>query len=370
MSEQNTYFYEHIGHMQFSVLTLETFKAISTLTQEKVGVFVEFNEIKELIIKAGFTEKQAISELDRFCYGFECTDKFDSKGNYKLALTKIGQSFLKSLVNESENQSSMIAFLMRPAKRKFNWNITIQESTFFNEEIYELIKLYKFRQGGARDFIRTISLNEFLEFLEKAISSLSQISNPNIASLDTCIEKVKKHGKYWASVNSKYSWFVYSQKFSLPFNAFDWCCYDTLISVLIRPTEWGGGGKDITYTEIIKLLKNENTFYKFRENGIIRPIWKDSKIENASFRITSPGYLMWERKKKGFIYEFQIKKLNSEIYELALCDAFDFPQKNKLRLINGSSSEFINWSTSLTKNKISQAINSLLITENSLFDEI
>lgn len=367
MNKQNIFFYEHIGHMQFSVLTLETFKALNSATNGEINTFVDFNQVKELIMKTGFTEKQSVSELDRFCYGFECIDKFDSNGNHKLAFTEIGQSFLKSLINESENQSAMIAFLMRPAKRKLNWNITIQESTFFNTEIYELIAEYKFRQGGARDFIRTLALSDFLDFLERAIEKLSYLPKNMEISLDSCIEKVKKHGKYWASVSGKYSWFVYSQKFCLPFDTFEWSCYDELLRKLIRPTEWGGGGNDVSYKEILRILKDETIFHKFRNNGIIRPIWTDLKIENALFRLTAPGYLMWERKKKGFIYEFQIKRIDSEICELALCDAFDFPTIDKSRLTNKSSSDFINWSVNLHQEEIRQTICSLLMNEKNLF---
>lgn len=128
------------------------------------------------------------------------------------------------------------------------------------------------------------------------------------------------------AVGSQYSWFTFAQEFSLPFSTEDWIYYNNLISALVRPPEWGGG-KDTTYSQILKTLQSEQRFKKYLGAGIIRAMWNTHPYLDPQFRLTSPGYLMWERKKKGFLFEFRVRKTPEGNFTLALCDASDFPVK-------------------------------------------
>lgn len=314
--------------MQFSTLTLNTYLALLQYTKGKQDIFVPWDLVQSAIEKKGYSKRLSYSELDRFCYGFECIDKF-SKNTHEIALTKTGISFLENLLNEAPFQSCKLAILIRNSKRKNFLNATIQETTFFNKSIYELISRYKFRNGGARDFIKSIDRESFMQFLHESLGHLSVIQkNVDGYSVEDCIEQVKKNGKYWASVGGKYSWYVYPQKFELDFDDEDWQCYDNVVESLIRPTEWGGG-KDVPYIDFLKLVKTEKRFIKFRKSGIVRPIWKTANVFESTIRITSPGYLMWERKKKGYLSEFVIQRESKDKYALCLCDASDFPDPVK-----------------------------------------
>lgn len=322
---ENMYFYEHIGHMQFSTLTLHTYLALTEYTKGEIGFFVPWENVQSRIENFGFSKRLSYGELDRFCYGFECIDRYKD-GKREIAITEIGALFLRHLLHEAPLQSGQIAFLARPAKRHDFWNVTVQETTFFNPEIYKLITEYKFRNGGARDFIKSIDTGTLLEFLGKALPALSAIKSAQNYSLGDCIAQVEQNGKYWASVGGKYSWYVYPQKFVLDFDAEDWICYDEVIKNLIRPPEWGGG-KDFLYSDFLRLVRNEKRFVKFRNSGIIRPIWNSGDIKKSVLRITSPGYLMWERKRKGFVFECLIHRTAQDNFSFHLCDALDFPRE-------------------------------------------
>lgn len=322
---ENMFFYEHMGHMQFSILTLETYRALQNLAENKEGVFVLWEKASEEIQKAGFSKRQAEGELERFCYGFECLDQYDLNGVHEISLTHIGLRFLSNLLSESSCQSSQIAFLMRPARRNNFWNVIVQESTFFSPAIYEIIAKFKFRPGSARDFLRCISTEDLMNFLELVFGNLDKAQNERSQTLVECVDQVKLHGKYWASVGGRYSWFVFAQKFELYFSDEDWDYYDVLIRELIRPPEWGGG-KDMFFGQLAQLLGGEDRLVRFRKAGIVRPVWSSKNIEKSQFRLTSPGYLMWERKKKGFIFEFRARKKSETDFELALCDSTDLPK--------------------------------------------
>lgn len=361
----NMFFYEHIGHMQFSTLTLHTYLALIEYTKGKVGFFVPWDMVQSKIENFGFSKRLSYGELDRFCYGFECIDRYN--GNQReIAITEIGASFLHYLLKEAPLQSSQIAFLARSAKRHDFWNVTVQETTFFNPEIYNLIAEYKFRSGGARDFIKSIDTGTLLEFLSKSLMNLAVIKNKKSYSLHDCITQVEKSGKYWASVGGKYSWYVYPQKFVLNFDDEDWIFYDEVIKNLIRPPEWGGG-KDFLYSDFLKLVKNEKRFVKFRNAGIIRPIWNLGDIQKSVLRITSPGYLMWERKKKGFIFEYLIYRTGEDNFLFQLCNASDFPHelidvKGIKRTDDIPSHSFVGNSEIILKK-----ISLMLAKQNSLF---
>lgn len=351
--------------MQFSTLTLHTYLALIEYTKGKVGFFVPWNLVQSKIENFGFSKRLSYGELDRFCYGFECIDRYIGN-QHEIAITQIGKSFLHYLLKEAPLQSSQIAFLARSAKRHDFWNLTIQESTFFNPEIYNLIAEYKFRNGGARDFIKSVNSDMLLEFLNRSLIKLSAIKNEQSYSLRDCIAQVEKSGKYWASVGGKYSWYVYPQKFVLDFDDEDWICYDEVIKNLIRPPEWGGG-IDFLYSDFLKLVKNEKRFVKFRNTGIIRPIWNLGDIKKSVLRITSPGYLMWERRKKGFIFEYLIHRTGQDNFFFQLCNASDFPRGllviKDLQKTGGTPSLAFEGNSEIILKKITM----MLAKQNSLF---
>jgi hypothetical protein len=317
------FYYEHIGHMQFSVLTLKALSVIENLTKGQIDIFVSLSKVANSILSEGFSQKQVYGELDRFCYGFECIERIVNNER-QIALTPIGKAYIDSLVAEAPYQSSQLAILMRPAKRRNHHNVTIQESTFFDPIIYNIIAKYKFRKGPARDFIKCISNDLIEQFITESLDGLSGDPSFPKYSLDECIKQVQKYGKYWASVGGKYSWFVFAQKYILQMNSDQWDKYNLLIERLIRPPEWGGG-KIFPYKDILALLDNKDNISLFQRFGIIRAVWPLNKLH---FQLTAPGYLMAERKFKGFIYEFRIRKNTDNKFEISLCDASDFVNKN------------------------------------------
>lgn len=343
MSKDDLFFYDHIGHMQISVLTLSTFKALFDLTGQRQNVFVPWSSIIEQVQMNGFSKRQSENELERFCYGFECTDRLNSKNERQIALTNIGVDFLNSLVSSNSFQSCQFAFLMRPSKRNNFWNVTIQESTFFNPGVYDFISQYKFRKGPARDYLRSISLTDLFDLLDKISSELSIATSGREMSIDSCIEQVENHGKFWASVGGKYSWFVFWQHFELCMTPKDWTSYDNLVKAMIRPPEWGGG-KDLTYNNVIEILKTEERFDLLRRYGLFRPLWKTSNIKEALFRLTAAGYLMWERKMKGPIYEWWLHRSKEDSFTLYLCNATDLNVviRDMKKSVDGQQGLYIN----------------------------
>lgn len=317
------FYYEHIGHMQFSVLTLTCYQAILKLNRSSNNRFVLFEEAVQGVIKSGFSRKQAEGELDRFCYGFECQDSYDDRGRL-IAFTETGLSFLKEMLRSVHVQRSQMALLIRPAKKQNHFNVILQETTFFSEEIYAVIRSHNLRPGGCRDFKRCLSADELLMFCLDFLNALELHTTTHNATLAECIQLVKSEGRFWASVGGKYSWFVFPQRFEVPFSDKDWMMYDKIVDRLVRPPEWGGG-KDVSYDEILSLLGNDKKkFELFHKYGIIRLIWISPEICEAKFRLTALGYLLWERKKKGPIYEFWAIKRGENDYDLSLCAASDF----------------------------------------------
>lgn len=319
------FFYEHMGHMQFSTLTLHALKAIESLSEGKVDVFVPWATVRGYLEKQGFSVNQADGELERFCYGFECIDHYDRSGTHLIALTGLGRSYIDHILAAGSYQRSLLAFIMRRARKRNCWNVIVQESTFFNQEVYELLRQYNFRPGPARDFLRCISTTDVVSFITSVVELLSPAGvECKAASLCDCIRLVEREGKYWASVGGKYSWFVFGQKYNLPLNADDWQRYRILVKSLIRPPEWGGG-REIAYSDLCDVLGGSDAVLTFRNAGIVRPRWTNGDITSARFCLTAPGYLMWERNTKGFCYEFLIKRESTEVFSLGLCRATDFP---------------------------------------------
>lgn len=320
MNDTNWFTYEHLGHMQFSELTLRTFQALGDLTGHVPGVLVPWDAVRQRIMSANFSKTLAESEMERFCYGAECADYFDGTTRY-IALTIIGLSFLGSLINESPYQSSQLAVLLRRARHRGNsWNVTVQESTFFNQPLYQLIQSFGFRPGGARDFIRCMPTEELQRFLSEACGVLSPAPATPQCSLESTLDMVRTYGKYWSGSGSKYSWFVFPQIFT--FDANDWEFYERLVQLMHIPPEWGGKGCHLPYEDTLGLLGSEQRLNLFCENGIIRPVWQGK--HPPAYCLTSPGFLMWERKKLGFLFELRIRKRADSSYEVGLCNASDF----------------------------------------------
>jgi len=332
--------------MQFSTLTLQALISIENLTKGHVNVPISWEEARKGIQNSGFTMKQAEGELERFCYGFECIDFYDQTNVRRLALTNIGRSFVDRLLEEYDYQRAQVACILRPARKKECWNVIVQETTFFKPAIYDLLAQYKFRPGPARDFLKCISISDLTHFLDSAIEALSQPSGTAPRpTLHDCVRCVEQYGKYWASVGGRYSWFVFGQEYVLPISDREWQLYQSLMQALVRPPEWGGG-KELSYDSLCNLLTGERTFLQFRELGIIRPRWTDSNIKNAFFRLTAPGYLFWERKNKGFCYEFRFRRESEDVFSLGLCDATDFPRRPGLEdsfQTNGSGVPSLVW---------------------------
>lgn len=323
MNNRNSFFYyEHMGHMQFTALTLRTFQVLNQWTGGAPGVFVPWDQIRQNI--TGFSDRLIEGELDRFCYGFEAMDRVNQRGDREIALTEVGISFLTNLIGDAPYQASQLAILLRPARRRRHYNVIVQESTFFNPEMYEVIRRFGFRQGSARDFLRCLGLDDLRSFVLAACDALSPAPDSPASSLEQCLVAVQTQGKFWPAGGGHYAWFVFPQSFK--FDADDWIFYDRLVRTMVRPTEWGGGGRDLTGGDTLAILENEERLHRFRDQGIIRPLLQTANRLPGAYRLTSPGYLMWERKTLGFLFEFRLRKLSEGCIEIALCDAADLPE--------------------------------------------
>lgn len=350
----NNFFYEHIGHMQFSTLTLQSLIIIEEMTKGKIGKFILWSEARQSIIDRGFTYKQADGELDRFCYGFECRDRY-CDGQHELALTVVGRMFIDSLTIEANKQSSQIAILLRPARRQDHWNIIVQESTFWPQKMYDLVQKFNLRKGPARDFLKCLPMVSVLDFFSESAESLHVVPKEvSHTDLSNCLRIVETHGKYWGTVGGKYSWFVFPQYFEMPLKIGDWEKYQELVKILIRPPEWGGG-KVIKPTVMRKLLGTERQ-QRFLKIGIVRPVY--SSMEQLQYyQMTAHGYLMWERRCKGPVYELNLRRLSGNDYCLSLCAASDMPNHERQF---SKQDNFPTWQFKGTKDELISKINILL----------
>jgi len=348
------FFYEHIGHMQFSTLTLQSLIAIEDITEGTVGKFVPWDKVRQSIVDCGFSLKQADGELDRFCYGFECQEKHDD-GQRGLVLTAVGRMFIDTLTAEAPRQDSQLAALLRPARRKDHWNIIVQESTFWPKAMYDLVQKFKLRKGPARDFLKCLSRVDVIDFLSAQSKALTnKPKEDKKATLSDCLQMVKTHGKYWATVGGKYSWFVFSQRFEMPTKNQDWEKYEQLVKILIRPPEWGGG-KTILPTTLTELLGTERQ-ERFLQFGIVRPIYTPEG-QLRHYQMTALGYLMWERRCKGPIYELVLRRLANDHYSLSLCSASDLPNPGKPF---SKQNSFPSWEFTGAKDDILDSVKNLL----------
>lgn len=317
------FYYEHIGHMQCCEITLTLYKHMHDLSKCSVNV-----PIKELINRAccdGYSRKIAYSELDRLFYGGVIQDQHDGYCKF----TYIGEDYYNQLINESKYQKNCIAMLVRGSKLKGKYNITLQETTFFNPLIYKVIEKYSLRSGGARDFIRCVDIPT----LNNLIGDLSENICYEPISIDTIedlIEQVKLNGKYWASVGGKYSWIIFSQRYHVDV---DFINYKKLIYVMIRPPEWGGRTRELSHAELLNLLGNEQEIERFLYNIIIR------KTPFDTYRLTCPGYLIYERLTKGKVFEFELrKKPCNNFFELLACNAYDCTHEHLFKNVPNAGS--------------------------------
>ena len=317
MNKINIFAYEHIGHMQISVLTLELYNAIFEKNKNNYFNAIEINDVRNTLINKGFPPHIVDSEIERFFYGFECI-KFLKNKQFYMSLTPIGINYINEIKKNISNQSSQFAFIIKNSRRKNSINVIIQETTFFDRNIYRLIKEYKFRSGGARDFLRCIPIDEFIEFISKVIKYLNIAKTNNVnTSINECINIINSNGKYWSGVASKYSWIIFKQKYQLNFSKEIWRQYDFLMEYMKRPIEWGGNAKDISKES---LLENEVDIMTFLKNGILRKLYSNSN--DNYYRLTAPGFLMYERKQNGFLLEIMITKY-LDYFNIDICEATD-----------------------------------------------
>lgn len=155
----------------------------------------------------------------------------------------------------------------------------------------------------------------------KILLSLDTYDDASIASIAECIEQIKAYGKFWISAANIYAWLFFKQKYELLFNEKDWQNYKKIIEAAKYPVEWGGRAKDLTEKELVS-FDAEIDIDKFINNGIIRKLY-DENGRPYSYRLTVPGYVMWQRKERGFLLEVLITRLDTENYITEICDASD-----------------------------------------------
>ncbi len=312
------FYYEHIGHMQISVLTLELYDVILKLSQNNIGKPIKVREIVDIIKNRGFSTKVIVNEIERFFYGFECIETYDNSIKY-LSLTQMGLDYINEIMKVVKLQESGVAFIVKNSRKKNSVNVIVQESTFFNPQIYSLLKQKKFRDGGARDFLKCLPINDFSSLLRNIVPNLRETFDNNYASIDECKKLVENNGKYWSSVSSKYSWIYFKQKYSINFSEVEWKQYELIIDYAKRPVEWGGNASDISHDWMIDKKINVTSFLN---TGIIRKLYSNGKFLNK-YRLTAPGYLIFERKNRGYLLECILRREKSDNLILEICNASD-----------------------------------------------
>lgn len=317
MSE--SFYYEHIGHMHIDVITLELYKSIFALSS-KDNELIQVSQIFDMLRNKGFSSKVINSEIERFFYGFMCIEKYIGSSRI-LTITQNGLNYINEITKSIFLQKNQFAFIVRNSRKKGYVNVTIQESTFFSLKTYEIIREYDFRDGGTRDFVKCIKLDLLNQFLGKILLSLDIYNDAPVASITECIEQVKSYGKFWNSIVYKYSWLFFKQKYELLFNEKDWQNYKKIIETAKYPVEWGGKAKDLTEKELFS-FDTEIEIDKFVNSGIIRKLY-DENYHPYSYRLTVPGFVMWQRKERGFLLEVLITRLDNESYVTEICDASD-----------------------------------------------
>lgn len=307
-----------MGHMQISVLTLELYTAIFELTKDKINSLVKVQDIIELMERKKFPRKVILSEIERFFYGFECIESFIDNTRY-LCLTQLGIDYMNEIMKEILKQDSEIAFIVRDSRKKGNVNVIVQESTFFDNKIYQLLQKYRLRDGGTRDFLKCLPINELKEFIGEVMYSLNKEKAGDNATLEECIDLVTRSGKYWSSVASRYAWIFFRQKYEINFTKSEWEQYGEILNYAKRPVEWGGDSKDVPEDF---MRENNIEINNFLNLGIIRKLFDKGQFLNK-YRLTAPGYLMHERKERGFLLECILRKNADGQFSIYICEASD-----------------------------------------------
>ena len=122
MNKINIFAYEHIGHMQISVLTLELYNAIFEKNKNNYFNAIEINDVRNTLINKGFPPHIVDSEIERFFYGFECI-KFLKNKQFYMSLTPIGINYINEIKKNISNQSSQFAFIIKNSRRKNSINV-------------------------------------------------------------------------------------------------------------------------------------------------------------------------------------------------------------------------------------------------------
>ena len=317
------FFYEHLGHMQISVLTLDLYKALFELNPTSKETPTRVDDIRNKLRLQGYHEKAILSEIERFFYGYECLEEFIDGIQY-MSLTPVGSSYINEIIHSIKSQRNQLAIIIRNSRRKDYVNVIIQESTFFNSNMYYLLEKYKFHTGGARDFLKCIKISELMDFLTEAIDNLNEDGNTykdgESPQIEECISIIEKDGKFWSGVGSKYSWIFFKQKYELDLTEKEWKDYAIIMQHMKHPVEWGGNAKDASLVDL-KNIGKEFRIEPFLNYGILRKLY--SGKPELSYRLTAPGFLMWERKNRGFLLEILITRQSATSYSVDFCHASD-----------------------------------------------
>lgn len=319
----NDFFYEHLGHMQISVLTLDLYKMLFELNLKTQKTSIRVDDIRNKLRIQGYHEKAISSEIERFFYGYECLETYIDSIRY-MSVTPLGYSYISEIKHSIKSQRNQLAIIIRNSRRKDYVNVIVQESTFFDSNMYYLLKKYKFRSGGARDFLKCIKISELIDFLTEAISNLNEDRNAykdkNLPQIEECISIIDKNGKYWKGVDSRYSWIVFKQKYELKLTEKEWKDYAVIMQYMKHPVEWGGNAKDAS-PEDLNNIDKDFIIEPFLNHGILRRLYSEGS--ELKYRLTAPGFLMWERKNRGFLLEILITRQSASTYAVDFCHASD-----------------------------------------------
>lgn len=317
------FFYEHLGHMQISVLTLDLYKILFELSSAAKEVPIRVDDISNKLRLRGYHEKAILSEIERFFYGYECFEEYIEGIRY-MSITPLGSYYINEIKHSIKSQRNQLAIIIRNSRRKDYVNVIVQESTFFDSNLYYLLEKYKFRTGGARDFLKCIKISELIDFLTEAIDNLNEDGNTykdgKLPQIEECISIIEKNGKYWNGVGSKYSWLFFKQKYELDFMEKEWKDYATIMQYMKHPVEWGGNAKDASL-EDLRNIDRDFIIEPFLNYGILRRLY--SEKQELKYRLTAPGFLMWERKNRGFLLEILITRQSATTYSVDFCHASD-----------------------------------------------
>ena len=323
-----TFHYQHIGHMQFSILTMKCLECLYGRTNS-TGEPVRFDDYTNFLLERGFRHRQSVIEIQRLCYGYLAVES-DHEYGHVYRGTTLGVQYMKSLMRYGNKQRSLIGVLFKKSKRKGCYNVTLQETSLWGKGMYSCIEKHGFRRGPARDFLKCLDINSISGFINDACECLSIDEPIDSSSIRDITDIISKDGKYWSSVGSKYAWFAFPQYYQLSYSRANWDRYRELIDYMIRPPEWGESNT-MTRDGIIGAIGGD-ALSAFLRDGIVRRNWINNS-HSEIYQLTAPGYLMWERKNSGPIHEIMIYRRGMNDYAIYACNSSDIKYPNDLFLM-------------------------------------